>query len=130
MEPSGIAIGLHVERNGDLIIAQGAEGGGRAIVRRNLTTGAMTVVADSYQGKRLNGPNDVTSDARGRIYFTDARYFGDEPIELPNALYRADERRPDRALSPLHLYQPNFHRPWRSCKLALLGTTGLSGHRA
>jgi gluconolactonase len=74
----------------DLIIAQEAEGGGRAILRRNLTTSATTVVASSYQGKRLNSPNDVTSDARGRIYFTDARYFGSEPIELPNAVYRID----------------------------------------
>jgi gluconolactonase len=79
MEPSGMSNGLHVDRNGDLIIAQEAEGGGRAILRRNLTTGATTVVASSYQGKRLNSPNDVTSDGRGRIYFTDARYFGNEP---------------------------------------------------
>lgn len=106
MEPSGISIGLHVDRNGDLIIAQGATGGGRAIVRRNLTTDATTVVADSYQGKRLSGPNDVTSDARGRIYFTDARYFGDEPIELPNALYRVD---PDGRIAQLStdIYRPN-----------------------
>ena len=42
MEPSGMSNGLHVDRNGDLIIAQEAEGGGRAILRRNLTTGATT----------------------------------------------------------------------------------------
>lgn len=91
MEPSGMANGMHVDRNGDLLIAQESEmNGGRAIVRRNLRTGQLSVVADRYQGKRLNSPNDVTSDARGRVYFTDARYFGPEPIELPNAIYRAD----------------------------------------
>jgi gluconolactonase len=90
MEPSGMANGLHVDRNGDLIIAQDADTGGRAVLRRNLTTGATTVVVNSYQGKRLNSPNDVTSDARGRIYFTDARYGGNEPMELPNAIYRVD----------------------------------------
>jgi len=91
MEPSGMAFGLHIDRRGDLIIAQGAEpAGGRAIVRRNLRSGATTVLADSYQGKRLVSPNDVTSDAAGRIYFTDARYFGREPMELPNAVYRID----------------------------------------
>ena len=91
MEPSGMAFGLHVDRNGDLILAQGAEpAGGRAIVRRNLASGATTVLADSYQGKRLVGANDVTSDAQGRLYFTDARYFGEEPMELPNAVYRID----------------------------------------
>jgi gluconolactonase len=91
MEPSGMAFGLHIDRKGDLILAQGAEpAGGRAIVRRNLRSGATTVLADSYQGKRLVSPNDVTSDAAGRIYFTDARYFGNEPMELPNAVYRID----------------------------------------
>ena len=106
MEPSGMANGLHVDRNGDLIIAQEAEGGGRAILRRNLTTGATTVLANSYQGKRLTGPNNVTSDARGRIYFTDARYFGDEPIELPNAVYRID---PDGKITQLatDILRPN-----------------------
>ena len=94
LEPSGMSNGLHVDRNGDLLIAQdsggGGKGGGRALVRRNLATGAMSVVADRYQGKHFNGPNDITSDARGRIYFTDARYGGTEPMELPNAVYRVD----------------------------------------
>ena len=92
MEPSRVANGLHVDRNGDLLIAQtnDANIGGRAVVRRNLKTGATTVVADSYQGKRLVSPNDVTSDRSGRIYFTDARYGGNEPYELPNAIYRVD----------------------------------------
>ncbi len=91
MEPSGMAFGLHVDRNGDLILAQGAEpAGGRAIVRRNLSTGETTVIAREFQGKRFVAPNDVTSDAQGRIYFTDARYFGREPMELPNAVYRVD----------------------------------------
>src|SRR5438046_1085205 len=72
------------------VIAEGAFGGGRRIVRRNLRTGTTTVIAEAYQGKRLVAPNDVTTDARGRIYFTDARYAGNEPIELPNAVYRID----------------------------------------
>ncbi len=107
MEPSGMAFGLHVDKNGDLILAQGAEpAGGRAIVRRNLATGATTVVADSYQGKRFVAANDVTSDARGRLYFTDARYFGREPIELPNAVYRID---PDGKVTQIStdLLRPN-----------------------
>jgi gluconolactonase len=107
MEPSGMANGLHVDRNGDLLIAQESEmNGGRAIMRRNLRTGQVSVVANSYQGKRLNSPNDVTSDAQGRVYFTDARYFGAEPIELPNAIYRAD---PDGKVVQLStdIFRPN-----------------------
>lgn len=107
MEPSGMANGLHVDRNGDLIIAQGADtGGGRAVVRRNLATGATTVVANSFQGKRLNSPNDVTSDARGRICFTDARYISMDPMDLPNAVYRVD---PNGRITQLatDIYRPN-----------------------
>ena len=91
MEPSGMANGLHVDRAGDLIVAQGADtGGGRAVIRRNLATGATSVVADAFQGQRLNSPNDVTSDAQGRIYFSDARYISNDPMALPNAVYRVD----------------------------------------
>jgi len=90
MEPSGMANGLHVDKDGDLIITQGADTGGRAVLRRNLATGATTVLANAYQGKKLNSPNDATSDAQGRIYFTDARYISMDPMELPNAVYRID----------------------------------------
>ena len=90
MEPSGMSNGLHVDKRGDLIIVQDADTGGRAVLRRNLATGATKVLADKYEGKHFNGPNDVTSDAKGRIYFTDARYAGNEPIEMPNAVYRID----------------------------------------
>lgn len=90
LEPSGMSNGLHVDRNGDLLIAQDADGGGRALVRRNLATGQTSLVANAYRGKRLNSPSDVTSDAKGRIYFTDARYGEPEPSELPNAVYRVD----------------------------------------
>ena len=106
MEPSGMANGLHVDRNGDLLIAQGSDTGGRAILRRNLTTGATQVVANAYQGRRLNSPNDVTSDAQGRIYFTDARYIGMDPMELPNAVYRVDrDGRITRIIADL--FRPN-----------------------
>ena len=107
LEPSGMAFGLHIDRRGDLILAQGAEpAGGRAVVRHNLSTGVTQKLAESYQDKWLVSPNDVTSDALGRIYFTDARYFGHETIELPNAVYRID---PDGTLTQLaaDILRPN-----------------------
>ena len=110
LEPSEMSNGLHVDRNGDLLIAQDAggegKGGGRAIARRNLATGAMSVVAGRYQGKRFNGSNDLTSDAQGRIYFSDVLYTGKEPVELPNAVYRVD---PDGKVTRLStdIFRPN-----------------------
>jgi gluconolactonase len=100
MQPSGVANGLHIDRNGDLIIAQssGAFCAERRVIRRSLRTGAYSVVAEYYQGKHLVGGNDVTSDAAGRIYFTDARFRGNEPMELPNAIYRVD---PDGKITQL-----------------------------
>ena len=69
-----MANGMIVEKNGDLLIAQNAYGGDRAVAKRDHATGAMTVLADRYQGKRFVAPNDITLDTQGRIYFTDARY--------------------------------------------------------
>jgi len=107
MEPSGMANGLHVDKNGDLLIAQGDDTGGRALLRKNLTTGELKTLVNTYQGKRLNGVNDITSDALGRIYFTDARYApGSEAFELPNAVYRLDTNGQITALDT-GLFRPN-----------------------
>jgi gluconolactonase len=38
--------------------------------------GAATMIADSYNGKRLNSPNDVVLDPDGSIWFTDPPYGG------------------------------------------------------
>jgi gluconolactonase len=108
MQPSGVSNGLHFDRNGDMIIAQsaGVFCAERRVIRRSMRTGAIKVVADSYQGKRLVAPNDVTSDAAGRIYFTDGRYTDKGPIDLPNAIYRVD---PDGKITQLStdIYRPN-----------------------
>ena len=50
-----------------------------------------SVVADNYQGKKFNAPNDLCLDHQGRIYFTDPRYLEDEPRELTHrAVYRIE----------------------------------------
>lgn len=107
LEPSGQSNGLHVDRSGALLIAeyQGPKGG-RRISRQDLATGKVTVLADKFDGKPLNGPNDLTSDAQGRIYFSDALYGASEPMELPNSVYRLD---PDGKLTLLsrEIFRPN-----------------------
>ena len=49
------------------------EHGGRRVSRTE-TDGRITVVADSYQGKKLNSPNDVVVKSDGTIWFTDPSY--------------------------------------------------------
>jgi gluconolactonase len=44
-----------------------------------------------FEGKPFNAPNDITIDEKGRIYFSDPRYLGHEPIDQPiQAVYRVD----------------------------------------
>ena len=50
--------------------------GRRAILRYD-TAGRRTVLADRFEGRRLNSPNDLALDRRGGIWFTDPRYGDD-----------------------------------------------------
>jgi gluconolactonase len=81
--------GLKFDAKGHLIACEGSDDGGRAVSCWDIKTGTRTVLADKYMGKRFNAPNDLAIDTRGRIYFTDPRYLGDEPRELEHrAVYR------------------------------------------
>ena len=66
-EPTGRANGLTRDRQGRLLAA---EHDGRRISRLE-PDGSLTVVANSFQGRRLNRPNDVVVKSDGAIYFTD-----------------------------------------------------------
>ena len=84
--------GLTFDLEGNLLAADGADGGGRCLRRWNLKTARSEVIADRCDGKRFNSPNDVCVDLKGRVYFTDPRYLGTEPRELTNeAVYRLNK---------------------------------------
>jgi gluconolactonase len=88
---SGKANGLTCNADGELVACEGADYGGRRVSRWNIKTGKRQTIADKYQGKRFNAPNDLCIDTKGRIYFSDPRYLGDEPRELAHrAVYRID----------------------------------------
>nr|WP_244818310.1 SMP-30/gluconolactonase/LRE family protein [Caballeronia sp. Lep1P3] len=64
-------------------------------VTRTEHNGKITVLADSYQGKRLNSPNDIVCKSDGSLWFTDppfgigGNWEGDKATsELPQAVYR------------------------------------------
>ncbi|MFC3440356.1 SMP-30/gluconolactonase/LRE family protein [Sphingobium rhizovicinum] len=63
--------GLAIDAAGALIAA---DSGTRAIVRIDIASGQRRIVADRYQGKRFNSPNDLCIAATGAIYFTDPTY--------------------------------------------------------
>jgi gluconolactonase len=90
-DPSGRANGLDFDPKGRLVAAEGANTGGNRRVTVTEADGTVRVLADRWQGKRFNSPNDVTVDDRGRVYFSDPRYVGDEPREIDSeSVYRAD----------------------------------------
>ena len=62
--------GLTVDRQGRVLVA---EHGNRRVSRID-GNGRLTVLADKYDGKRLNSPNDVEVKSDGTIYFTDPPY--------------------------------------------------------
>ena len=62
--------GLAVDAKGRLVLC---EHGDRRIARVETNGGKMTL-ADAYQGKRLNSPNDVVVKSNGDVYFTDPPY--------------------------------------------------------
>jgi gluconolactonase len=76
--------GLTFDREGRLV----SDEHGRHRVSRLEPDGHLTVLADSYRGKRLNSPNDLVVRSDGGVYFTDPpfglpKFFADPRKELP-----------------------------------------------
>jgi gluconolactonase len=92
-KPSNFANGHTRDRQGRLV---GCSHGGRCVTRTEYD-GSVTVLVDSFDGKRLNSPNDVVVKSDGSIWFTDPVFgiLGDyegyraEPELEPN-VYRLD----------------------------------------
>ena len=92
-EPSDYANGNTRDRQGRIVTC---EHGTRRVTRTE-SDGTITVLADRFEGKRLNSPNDVVVKSDGSIWFTDpsfgilGHYEGHkaEP-ELPTNVYRID----------------------------------------
>jgi gluconolactonase len=93
--PSGYSNGNTFDFEGRQL---SCEHGGRRVVRYEYN-GTVTVIADKFQGKRLNSPNDIAVHQDGSIWFTDPTYgiqgnyegFQATP-ELKTAVYRADSK--------------------------------------
>jgi gluconolactonase len=107
--PSKFSNGLTFDSHGNLIVC---EHQGRAISRIN-KNGNKEYLAESYQGKKLNSPNDVVSAKDGSILFTDPIYGlrsgsgGPAKQELPfQGVYRIPPTSSD-----LCLLTDSFERP-------------------
>jgi gluconolactonase len=83
------ANGMKFDRSGRLFAC---EGGANRVVELDTSdaTDKATVIADNLDGARINMPNDLDIDGRGRIYFSDPNYSA-EPSNLPHeSVYLAE----------------------------------------
>lgn len=109
-QPSNRANGLVLDAEGRLLACEGSdeEVNQPRVTRTDLATGKVEVLADSFEGKRLNQPNDVTFDGQGRIYFTDRPRATPDPDQTAvHAVYRVD---PDGSLHRI-LAEPDIEKP-------------------
>lgn len=102
-EPSGNSNGLTFDRQGQLIACEH----GNRRVSRTEPDGSVTTLADSYNGHRLNSPNDVVVRSDGLIYFTDPPY-GIQPEEREQPCNGVYCIRPDGTIT---LVADDFDRP-------------------
>jgi gluconolactonase len=92
--PSNFSNGNTRDQQGRLVTC---EHGTRRVTRTEID-GSITILADSYQGKRLNSPNDVVVHSDGGIWFTDPTYgimsnyegFRADPEQATRNVYRLD----------------------------------------
>lgn len=108
---SGNSNGNTRDRQGRLVTCQHRL---RRVVRTEYD-GSQTVLADNYQGNRLNSPNDVVVSSDGAVWFTDPTYGIDSdyegdaaPSEVEGSnVYRIDPKSGEVAIAADDFVKPN-----------------------
>lgn len=95
-QPAGYTNGHTVDRAGRLV---SCEHGNRRVTRTE-HDGSITVIADRFEGKRFNSPNDVVVKSDGSIWFTDPAYGIDSDYE---------GHRAESEIGACHVYRVDPH---------------------
>jgi gluconolactonase len=109
-QPAGYANGHTVDRQGRLV---SCEQGPRRVTRTE-HDGSVTVLADNWDGKRLNSPNDIVERADGSLWFTDPSYGIDtnyEGHQADSEIGACHVYRLDPASGALRMVADGFDRP-------------------
>jgi gluconolactonase len=131
--PCGHHNGHTVDRAGRLL---SCEHSGRCVSRIE-HDGARTILADSFEGRRLNSPNDIVVKSDGSIWFTDPTYGIDSDYQgnsapsehSANHVFRLDAETRDLSIVAADFVQPNGLAFSPDEKLLYIADTGIS-HRA
>jgi len=110
-QPSMNSNGNTIDREGRLITC---EHSGRRVTRTELD-GSITIIADKYNGKKLNSPNDAVVASDGSIWFTDPAYgiggyyegIKAEPEQAKHNVYRVDPKSGDVKVVVDDFVEPN-----------------------
>lgn len=95
-ENSNVANGMLFDPEGRLVVCEGATfqrpgvkvSGIPRVTRTDMKTGQIETLADNFEGKPLTGPNDVTIDSKGRLYFTELNGAAVYRIDAPGKIVR------------------------------------------
>ncbi len=127
--PAGHSNGNTFDREGRQI---SCEHGNRRMVRYE-HDGKLTVLADKWQGKPLNAPNDAVVDPSGAIWFTDPGYGSllnyeghKHDLEIKEAVYRIDGQSGQMTLVTDEIFKPNglcFSPDYKKLYIADTGST-------
>ena len=98
------ANGLRFNREGDLLVCEGGSG---KVIKIDIKTEEKTILAEKYLDKKLQSPNDLDFDLKGRIYFSSRSNNPDLNEYNARAVYRCD---PDGKVHQL-LTEPEIHMP-------------------
>ena len=98
--------GLYPYKNGNLLVCDMM---GHRVVEMTTKGQVVRVVADKYDGKPIDGPNDIITDAKGGIYFTDPQFTLEaEKFQPGRAVYYVSpDGKITRIVEPNEFAMPN-----------------------
>lgn len=98
LEESQGCNGLMFDQKGRLIACQGGAG---QIIAIDVPTKKIEVLADKYDGKRFNAPNDLVVDKQGGVYFTDPSFGKTTSQDKMCVYYVSADKKVERLIDDL-----------------------------
>jgi gluconolactonase len=106
--PSNRANGHSFDRSGSLVEAEAGDGTNHGMIAAIAADGSATVLADMFEGKHFNAPNDLIVKSDGTIWFTDPDFNQKFPPEIDfHGVYRLDPTTKAVTLVTKTLQEPN-----------------------